>query len=239
MSTELRSAFHEDLESVRQAIVRMGGRVTEAIPRGTEAFLDNDLRAAQLIIDDDDILDQLALETEERIYGIIALQSPVASDLRAVTAALWMTAEIERSGDLVVNIAKATRRIYGTQFTPRLRGLIEQMSDEAARLFKYAIDAYIDGDAGLAAALDDIDDRLDELNSRTVQAVFEEYEGGEGSSLQVSVQLALICRYYERIGDHAVNMGERVRYMVDGWLPEHTGAARAAVRAQSEAEPEE
>ncbi len=234
---ETRTAFHESLDAVKQSIVRMGGRVTEAIPRGTEAFLDTDLAAAQVLIDEDDILDQMTVEVEERIYQIIALQSPVATDLRAVTAALWMSAEIERSGDLMVNIAKATRRIYGTTFSPRLRGLIDQMSAEARRLFHLAIDSYVDGDAGLAAALDDIDDRLDELNHQTVAAIFEEHEA-HGLSLQVAVQLALICRYYERIGDHAVNMGERVRYMVDGWLPEHTGAARAAVREQGEPGPE-
>lgn len=231
MVDELRRSFHEELEAVRSGIVRMAGRVSESIPRGTEIFLDADLAAAQKLIEEDDILDAMAINIEERIYQIIALQAPVASDLRAVTTALWLTSEIERSGDLMTNIAKATRRVYGTGFDAKLRGLLVQMSEEAGRLFRLAIDAYIERDAGLAAALEDIDDRLDQLNIQTVQAIFEEHEDNS-LKLQVAVQLALVCRYYERIGDHAVNIGERVRYMVDGWLPEHTGKLRADQRAQ-------
>ena len=103
------------------------------------------------------------------------------------------------------------------------------MSDHVHRLFRLAIDAYADRNEGLAAALDDMDDDVDELHADYIRAIFEVYEGGS-APLQVAVQLALVGRYYERIGDHAVNIGERVRYMVTGWLPEHTGAARLAAK---------
>jgi phosphate transport system protein len=229
MTAELRKSFHEELELVRQGIVRMAGRVTETIPRGTEAFLSGDLTEAQIVIEEDDILDSMSIELEERCYGLLALQQPMASDLRQIMTALWLNSEIERSGDLMSNIAKATRRIYGTPIHPKVRGLLVQMSEEAARLFRLSIDAYVERDTGLAAALDDIDDRLDELNIQTVLAVFESHNE-EHLGLQPAVQLALVCRYYERIGDHAVNIGERVRYMVDGWMPEHAGAARATMR---------
>ncbi len=230
MTEELRKAFHEELDSIRNGIVRMAGRVTEAIPRGTEVFLASDLREAQALIEEDDILDAMSMELEERCYDVLALQQPMASDLRSIMTALWLNSEIERSGDLMTNIAKATRRIYGSEIDPRIRGLLVQMSEEAARLFRLAINSYVERDAGLAVALDDIDDRLDELNIETTQAILETYNDRD-LDLQPAVQLALICRYYERIGDHAVNIGERVRYMVDGWLPEQTGAARAALRA--------
>lgn len=229
MTEELRRNFHDELEEVRQGIVRMAGLVTESIPRGTEAFLAGDLNGAQALIEDDDVLDALALEIEEHCYQLLALQQPMATDLRAIMTALWLTAEIERSGDLMTNIAKATRRIYGTPISPKVRGLLVQMSEEAARLFRLALDSYAEQEAGLAAALDDIDDRLDELNIETVLAIFETHNA-EQLGLQPAVQLALVCRYYERIGDHAVNIGERVRYMVDGWMPEHAGAARLSMR---------
>ena len=229
MSEELRKTFHEELDGIKHGIVRMAGRVSEAIPRGTQAFLDGDLNEAQALIEDDDILDAMSVELEERCYEVLALQQPMAGDLRAIMSALWLNGEIERSGDLMSNIAKPTRRIYGTEIDPKVRGLLVQMAEEASRLFRLAIDAYVEGDTGLAAALDDIDDRLDELNTETVLAVFEaHYE--HDLKLQPAVQIALVCRYYERIGDHAVNIGERVRYMVDGWMPEQDGAVRASVR---------
>jgi phosphate transport system protein len=107
------------------------------------------------------------------------------------------------------------------------------MSEEAVRLFRLSIDAYAEGNAGLAAALDDIDDRLDDLHKDYIQAIFESHRHG-ALDLEAGVQLALIGRYYERIGDHAVNIGNRVQYMVTGWLPEHSGAARMQARARSE-----
>jgi phosphate transport system protein len=229
---DLRKQFHEQLQEVQAANVQLGALVTEALPRATEALLAGDLGAAQELIDQDDAVDTLALAVEDQCYQLLALQQPMAGDLRAIVTAIRMTSEIERSGDLVVNIMKGSRRIYGTTIDPRLRGLIERMSEQANRLFKLAIDAYVDGDANLAAALDDMDDRLDQLHKDYIQAIFEAHADGAGLDLQAAVQLALIGRYYERIGDHAVNIGERVRYMVTGWLPEHTGALREEARSR-------
>lgn len=221
---EIRHAFHSELDEIMRDITRLAAFVTEAIPRGTEALLTNDLQAAQAIIDNDDVIDRLAIEIEERCYTALALQAPVASDLRAIIAAIRLVAEIERSADLMTNVCKATRRIYPIELPPAVRGLLQDMSEEATKLFRMCMDAYVDGDASLAAALDDIDDRLDELHADYIQEVLT---WGGGGDIQPAVQLALIGRYYERIGDHAVNIGERVRYMVDGWLPEQIGAARA------------
>ncbi len=231
MPQDIRKTFHQELDEVHQEIVRFAAMVTEVIPRGTDALLANDLEEAQSIIDGDDAFDALSLEVEERCYQLLALQQPMAGDLRAIVTAIRLISEIERSGDLVVNIMKGARRMYGVEFDPRLRGLIERMSEQAQRLFKLAIDAYVEGNAGLAAALDDMDDRLDLLHKDYIQAIFESHSSGN-IDLQAAVQLALIGRYYERIGDHAVNMGERVRYMVTGWLPEQAGAARARARGE-------
>ncbi|HEX7442329.1 MAG TPA: phosphate signaling complex protein PhoU, partial [Acidimicrobiales bacterium] len=195
----------------------------------TDVLLANDLQGAQRLIEDDDELDTLALDIEERCYQVLALQQPVAIDLRSLVTAIRLTSEIERSGDLMVNVAKGARRIYGVQYDPRLRGLIERMSEEATRLFRLCVDAYVEGNAGLAAALDDMDDGLDLLHKDYIQAIFESHHAGV-IDLQAAVQLALIGRYYERIGDHAVNIGSRVEYMVTGWLPEHSGAARLQAR---------
>ena len=235
MPENIRKTFHQELDEVQNDIVRLAAMVTEIIPRGTEALLTNNLQEAQRLLDGDDVLDAISLEVEERCYQLLALQQPMAGDLRAIVTALRLTSEIERSGDLVVHVMKGARRIYGVEYDPRVRGLIQRMSDEAQRLFKLAVDAYVERDAGLAAALDDMDDRLDTLHKDYIQAIFESHSSTT-IDLQAAVQLALIGRYYERIGDHAVNMGERVRYMVTGWLPEQAGAARAKARDEADEE---
>jgi phosphate transport system protein len=233
--TENRRSFHQELDAIQTDIVRLAAMVTEFIPRGTEVLLSNDLRGAKALIEADDAVDALALDVEDHCYQVLALQQPMAGDLRALVTAIRLVSEIERSGDLMINVAKGARRLYGADFDPKLRGLIEQMSEEATRLFRLAIDAYAEGNAGLAAALDDIDDRLDDLHVDYIESIFESHRNG-GLDLEAGVQLALIGRYYERIGDHAVNIGNRVQYMVTGWLPEHSGAAREQARARSDAE---
>src|SRR5687767_2581246 len=229
--TTSRSTFHRQLDDIQRDLVRAAAKVTEAIAKGTQALLDLDLAAVQELIEADDETDALTLDIEERCFTLLARQQPMAGDLRAIVTAIRLTSEIERSGDLMVNVAKATRRIYGTEIDPRVRGLIQRMGEEAQRLFSLAIDAYARSDDGIASALDDIDDRLDTLHADFIQAIFEANRVSN-LDLQVAVQLALVGRYYERIGDHAVNIGERVHYMVTGWLPEHTGAVRHAARTQ-------
>lgn len=230
---EIRTSYHQQLDDIRRDLIRIAARVTESIMRGTSALLDMDLESAQVIIEGDDEIDALTLDVEERCFTILARQQPMAGDMRAIVTAIRLTSEIERSGDLMVNVAKATRRLYGAPIPVGLRGLLEAMANEAVRLYQLAMDAYGQGDATMAAAIDDMDDRLDQLHKDYVQAILEL----DVQDVQVAVQLALVGRNYERIGDHAVNIGERVQYMVTGWLPEHAGAARfRARRAAEEAE---
>jgi len=227
---ELRGNFHEELDAVRDTIVTLAAHVTEAIPRATDALIDNDLEKAQSVIAHDDELDLLSLQIEERCYALIALQQPMAIDMRSIVTAMKINGEYERSGDLAVNICKGLRRMYGISLTPTLRGLITSMSDEAVRLTRVSVDAYAEGSAALAAALPDMDDRLDDLQVDFIQEIFKAHNNGE-LKLEETVQLALIARFYERIGDHAVNIGERVMYMVTGESPEAAGAARAMKHA--------
>ncbi len=230
--SDLRMNYHEELDEVRNTIVTLAAHVTEAIPRATEALIDNNLELAQEVISHDDELDLLSLQIEERCYALIALQQPMAGDMRAIVTAMKINGEYERSGDLAVNISKGLRRSYGMQLTPTLRGLITSMSEEAVRLTRLSVDAYAEQHVGLAAALPDIDDRLDDLQADFIQEIFQSHNDGE-LKLQETVQLALIARFYERIGDHAVNIGERVMYMVTGESPESAGAARARAAAEA------
>jgi phosphate transport system protein len=230
---ERRLAYHRELEELDELIIRLGALVCETIPRGTEVLLAGDLSKAQDLIDADDEVDQLAVQIEEHCYTVIARQAPMASDLRHLITVSKMVSELERSADLMVNVCKSARRMYGAPLSPRIRGLVATMSTEASKLMRLAIDAYADADAALASALRDIDDRLDQLNRDMVEAIFEANSAGQ-IDLGAAVQLALIARYYERIGDHAVNIGERVNYMVTGWLPEHNGVLRQQHRKTSD-----
>jgi phosphate transport system protein len=213
-----RSWFHAELDEITREIVLLAAYVTEAIPAATEALLAGDMSAAQRVIDHDDVLDALAFDIEERCYRVLARQQPVASDLRALMTALRLVAEIERSGDLVVNICKVLCALRAPELSPEIRGVVARMGEEAALLYRGCMDAYAEGDAALAGSLDALDDTLDALHATFLDAVVR---WGETGAVRPAIQLALIGRYYERIGDHAVNIGERVRYLIEGELPVH------------------
>ena len=220
---------------IRDDIVRLAALVTEFIPRGTDVLLANDLRGAQALIEDDDELD--ALVARDR-GALLPRARPAAADgERPALASSPPSGSPRRSSAPATSWStwpRAPGASTAPSFDPRLRGLIERMSEEAARLFKLAIDAYVERNASLAAALDDMDDNLDQLHRDYIEAIFESHHPTTSDS-QAAVQLALIGRYYERIGDHAVNIGQRVEYMVTGWLPEHSGAARPQGRSVADA----
>lgn len=230
---ELRKGFHQQLEGVRTELVRLAASVIEAIPRATAVLLNGDLEGADALIQADDEIDAVSIDLEERCYQMLALQAPVARDLREVVSVVKMIAEIERSADLAVNICKAARRIYGHELNPKLRGLIAKMGEQAEQLWEAALEAFEEGDAAKAAAIDDMDSYLDSLQREFVQEILESHTE-KSIDLQVAIQLAVVARFYERIGDHAVNIGERVRYLVTGWMPEHKGAARFRNRKENE-----
>ena len=219
MSGGLRSNFHIQLDEVRTGIARLGAGVTELVPRVTEILLDGDLEGAEMVILGDDVYDVKSLEIEEQCFSQIALQAPVAGDLRALVSAIKIIADVERSADLCVNICKAARRIYSHDLDPHLRGIIQKCGSQASLLFKEATEAYLNTDGARAAALHDMDAYLDDLHRQFIQVIFESHAAGN-IDLQVAVQLAVVARFYERIGDHAVNMGDRTRYIVDGWIPD-------------------
>jgi phosphate transport system protein len=225
---DLRPAFHQALDEIREETAKLAAGVTENIPRATEILLRQDLEGAEYLILADQHVDRRVIELEDRCYEVLALQAPVAGDLRRLMAALRIIAEVERSNDLAVNVCKAARRIYGHQLDPRLRGIIQRMGDQARHLFKEATESYMTSDATRAAALNDMDSYLDDLQRQFIHAIFE-CHAAESIDLQVAVQLAVVARFFERIGDHAVNIGERVRFLVEGSLSDDE--ARRVTRA--------
>jgi phosphate transport system protein len=217
-TTEMRKSFHAELDSIKMEVVRLSAKVVELIPRGTTILLDDDLEGAEYLIQADDAFDVEVEALEERCYRVLALQQPMAVDLRQIVGTVKMLADVERSADLVVNICKAARRLHGTGIDPRLRGYIDQMGQKSHQLWVFMVEALDTRNGGLGAALHDMDDDLDRLHRDFIQAIFECHHQGS-VPVAAAVQLALVGRFYERLGDHAVNGGERVQYMVTGELP--------------------
>lgn len=232
---ELRSTFHKEIEEIRQEVLSLGRSVIEAIPRATAVLLNSDLEGADYLLQADDEIDARAIDIEEKCFQELALQSPVAGDLRLLVSMIKIAGELERSADLAVNICKAARRIFGHEIDPTLRDLIAKMSEQAQQLFVSTMEAFSDHDGAKAAAIDDMDSFLDGLHRRFIAEIFEIHASKE-IELQVAVQLAMVARFYERIGDHAVNVSERTRFIVTGWKPELKGAARFQARLDATGE---
>ncbi len=212
---ETRKVFHEELAEVAADVVRLSAMASEAIQAGTAALLGFDLSAAEAVITDDAFLDALAHDMEERVYLLLARQQPMAVDLRTLVTVVRVAHEIERIGDLMANVAKGARRIYPRELDPRLRGLIDRMREQATAQLQVATGAFADRDPVRAKALSDMDDVMDDLQKELFRTIFS-FPALDEAAVQLAVQVALIGRYFERIADHAVNVAERVDYMVTG-----------------------
>ncbi len=225
---ELRKTFHQELDELAKDTVRLGALASEAIQAGTKALLELDLGLAEQVVVDDTELDQLADSIEERTYSVLALQQPMAGDLRMLVTTLRTLHELERIGDLMVNVTKAARRLYPDPLSPKARGLVEMMREQATSQLRLAIEAFSTRDTRRAAALRDMDDVMDDLQKQLLRTIFAGTDNDE-NAIQRAVQTALVGRYFERIADHAVNIGDRVDFVVTGQFHDHA-SPRASER---------
>ncbi|HEX9530282.1 MAG TPA: phosphate signaling complex protein PhoU [Acidimicrobiales bacterium] len=225
--TETRRSFHEELEQLRHDVIVLAAAAEEAIQAGTHALLDRDLTAVERVIADDRTIDDLTHSAEERCYELLARQQPMAVDLRTLVTVMRILHELERIGDLMVNVAKTTRRLFPGELEPRVRGIIDRMRDQASVQVRLAVDAFADRDPARAAALVDMDDVMDDLQKELFRTIFAG-PADDDHALQRAVQVALVGRYFERIADHAVNVAERVEFMVTGQFGSPDRTARRA-----------
>ncbi len=228
-----RTNLNERLDSIRRDLLTMNQMVSDRIDEVTTALLERDVGKADQLITDDDNIDLIAQGVEDTCIDTLIREQPVAGDLRAIIAALHMNSDIERNGDLTTNIAKAVGRMQGSKPEDRIRDLILRMAEQAKILTIESGKAYEHLDEELAAKIDSMDDVLDDLHRTYIQTVINSARHGELEAHE-TLQLAMIGRFYERIGDHAENVGERIRYIVTGWTPENAGAERARARAAAE-----
>jgi phosphate transport system protein len=215
---EVRKSFDEHMTDIKSDVIRLAAIAEESVGMATEALLDKELLLVERVVEDNRRMGQMNHDIELRTYELFALQQPMAIDLRTLLTVLRMLHELELTGNLTVSVAKAARRIYPSELPPKIRGLLERMGAQASAQLRAAVDAFADCDRALALALPDMDDVIDDLHKELFRAIFGTISPDE-AGLQQAVQIALVGRYYERVADHAVQIGRWVNFMVTGELP--------------------
>jgi phosphate transport system protein len=203
-----RQDFERELEVIEAKVVELFGMVAGDLPLATDALLGGDSEAVRALAERDQIIDDIYPKIEELADREILLQAPMASEQRFLISVLRVVPEIERSHDLVVSIARRATHIISDDLSPRSRGLIEQMGNLASDMWRQAVDSWCERDRSAAVALDERDDEMDELYA----SLMAELASGR-MTLPVTMEMTLVARFYERLGDHAVNIARRVVYL--------------------------
>jgi phosphate transport system protein len=205
---EHRQEFQRELEGIETKIIELFAMIAEDLPTATQALLSSDNEAVQMLAERDRIIDGLYTEIEELVNREILLQAPVASDLRFLLSVLRIVPELERSHDLVVEIARLADHILSDDLSPRSRGLIERMGGLASDMWRQAADAWYKRDRSAAFALAERDNEMDDLHASLVG----ELASGR-MALPVTMEMTLVARLYKRLGAHAANIARRVVYL--------------------------
>ena len=210
----MRTVFHQQLDDLTSAIAEMCGAAGQSMDSATQALLQADLLLAEQVITDHDIIVQRAKKTEEQALTVLALQAPVAGDLRAVVSALKNIADVDRMGALALHIAKLTRRRHPDEVLPEeVKGYFTEMGRIAVDMGSTVKDVVLSKDAHRAEQLADDDDDMDHLH-RHLFSVLMDREWKHG--VAAAVDVTLLGRYYERFADHAVEIGRRVVFQATG-----------------------
>ena len=204
--------FQEELEHLKTRLLEMGGLAEEQVRVTVKALVDRDREMIERVLQADEPINKLHIEIDGRCFTLLALHQPMAVDLRAIVSAVKINTDLERVGDLAVNIAEAARR-YATH--PPVKKLIDipQMGDIAQTMLRDALDSYVRRDTVLAHQVLNEDDRLDGLKTQIFRELLANMLDDPGT-VEPALDLILISRHLERIGDHATNIAEDVIFMV-------------------------
>ena len=204
--------FQEELEALQSRLLEMGGLAEERVRACIDALESRDLGVVAQVMGGDEPINQLHIEIDNRCFRLLALYQPMATDLRAIVSAVKINTDLERVGDLAVNIAEAAQR-YTTH--PPVKKLIDipTMGTIAQTMLRDALDAYVRRDTALAHAVLNADDQLDALKTQVFRDLLT-YMIKDPVTVEPALDLILISRHLERIGDHATNIAEDVIFMV-------------------------
>lgn len=210
----VRENFQAELDQLKRSLLDLGELAQTALEASIQALKDQDIDKALEIIDNDFRINRLEEEINDRAILLIAKQAPVASDLRRVIAAIKISSDVERMGDLAVNIAKSVIRIGKTPLIKPLED-IPDMAETAIQMVSDSLKAYYEEDVVLAKDLADTDDQVDKTYGRLIQELLEMMTQQPEHIAQIT-QLSFICRFIERAADHATNISESIIYLVKG-----------------------
>jgi phosphate transport system protein len=207
--------FDRELRTLRDKLLAMGGRAEEQIARAVKALIDRDETAAQRVIEDDTTIDQDEITIDELAFLILARRQPVASDLRFVMLAVKVVTDLERIGDLAVNIAKRVRDLSRLPVSD-LQERLETLAQRVLGALQLALDAFVHADPERAERVIDGDRDIDAINMHVIADVISGGDPMDANAVARALALSSVSRYLERIGDHATNIAEMVIYFVRG-----------------------
>ena len=204
--------FQEELEALQSRLLEMGGLAEERVRAAVQGLVSRDVELIERVLRGDEPINQLHIEVDSRCFRLLALHQPMAVDLRGIVAAVKINTDLERVGDLAVNIAEAAKR-YTTH--PPVKKLIDipQMGSIAQSMLRDALDCYVRRDTLMAHQVLNEDDRLDALKTQVFRELLT-YMLQDPATVEPALDLILISRHLERIGDHATNIAEDVIFMV-------------------------
>jgi phosphate transport system protein len=204
--------FQEELEQLKTRLLEMGGLAEENVRQAVKGLVDRDHDLIEQVLVGDESINSLHIEVDNRCFTLLALYQPMAADLRTIVAAVKINTDLERVGDLAVNIAEAARRYVAH---PPVKKLIDipRMASIAQSMLRDALDAFVRRDVALAQNVLNEDDRLDTLKTQIFRELLT-YMLQDPSTIEPALDLILVSRHLERIGDHATNIAEDVIFIV-------------------------
>ncbi|HEX6663156.1 MAG TPA: phosphate signaling complex protein PhoU [Gaiellaceae bacterium] len=224
----MRTTFQEELDLLEATLQEEGALVSRALRGALNALDHRDAELADEVIAFDDDVDARYVQIEEGIQSLLARQTPVASDLRLVLAILHVNLHLERMADYCVTVAKLSKLVPEVDPGPRLVEGFEEMGLRCEEMIRVALDSFGDRDLAGAESLVDLDELIDRANRRVVERVLE--LGSDPAMREYGLRMVVVSRALERIGDHAVDIGEQTAYLLTAEFREFTDASHPSPR---------
>ena len=211
--------FDRDIETIKDLLLRMGAMVEDAIDQSIHALLDHDTKLAEEVIANDDAIDHMEIEIDQRTIELIAKMQPTATDLRFVATMMKITPELERIADLAQDVCE---RVIELNREPMLKPLVQlpRLAQDAQTMVRQSLDAFVRGDADLARHVIAQDDQVDQLTVDSFRALLT-YMLEDARTISPAIRLTFIGKYFERMADGATNICEMVVYLVEGKMIKH------------------